>query len=149
MWLIVSARATGRRGLVRKAVVGLLIVFATALTASSSTAASSPTKRAQTAFLNELATNRSLNFVDYSQVHDRDVVAAGVAFCKRLGRIKGRLDSIDFDSVAQSVKARFTGSVQSMRPNGTPTSNGDVLLAYGVGIAAVHKFCPKHRLALG
>jgi len=83
-------------------------------------------------------------------------VAAGGAFCGSLKQVKsegaregtGGPTPDDFDDVAQAVAAsRFTEVTKDIL--GRPLANGKVLLAYSVGIAAVKKFCPTYRSALG
>ena len=107
-------------------------------------------------FLEAVFFEPNLGDVDYTNVGDAELVAAGHAFCKGLKGINGEgaregtggPTPDDFDAVATTVAAtRFSEVTKDFV--GAPKANGSILLAYSVGIQAVKKMCKKYRSALG
>ncbi len=122
-------------------------------------AAAVPSKRltaSEKRFLDLLSVDHNVDNVDFTTVSDRELVAAGHAFCNDLKTVRGEgaregtggPTPDDFDGVAQQISStRFSEVTKDIL--GRPSTNGDVLLAYSVGISAVKTLCPKYRSALG
>jgi hypothetical protein len=101
------------------------------------------------AFLDEVFADSTLDNIDFTDVGDAQLVYAGHLFCEDLGKRKGDgpLGPNDFSAVAEGqIATRFQGEVKNQ--DASPSGNGHVLLAYVVGMAAVHKFCPQWTDAL-
>lgn len=135
--------------------VAVLVILLTLGAAACSGDGGPGDSGSDSAFLDKLFADRTATSLDFTQVDDSELVAAGRAFCSRLDGINGEGEAEgtggpttdDFETVAQHIKGRFTGEVKNL--DGSPSSNGDIVLAYSVGIAAVNTFCPDLSSALG
>ncbi len=102
-------------------------------------------------FLMAVASDPAVFHVDYSDIADDDLVAAGRDVCTNLGKVTGTPDGLDFDDATERLVAAF--DLQRAKPTpgaeqdpGVPLRNADLRLASAIGAAALEHLCPDQAL---